>query len=135
MKLIHFLCTLSFLAGRKWQHYLDLSAPHTGPRWVVTALVILFYCLRVYLINGVFSAHCSWSTDPVLVAAATIAVVTGRCIRSLKQCQLSARSPKNPDVWLRTLFLLRLVHRHLRAGNLRAQPADRLLVAAERPGD
>jgi hypothetical protein len=40
------------LAARKWQHYLDLSAPHTGPRWVVSALVVFIYCLRVYLING-----------------------------------------------------------------------------------
>ena len=39
--------------ARKWQHYLDLSAPHTGPRWVVTGLVIFIYCLRVYLINGI----------------------------------------------------------------------------------
>merc|ERR1719198_1139778 len=38
--------------SRKWQHYLDLSAPHVGPRWGVSALVILIYCLRVYLING-----------------------------------------------------------------------------------
>lgn len=38
--------------GRKWQHYLDLSAPHTGPRWILTAVIMLIYCLRVYLING-----------------------------------------------------------------------------------
>ena len=39
-------------AARKWQHYLDLSAPHTGPRWILTLFVVLIYCLRVYLING-----------------------------------------------------------------------------------
>jgi hypothetical protein len=37
---------------RKWQHWLDLSAPHTGPRWVLSVVVMLIYCLRVYLING-----------------------------------------------------------------------------------
>ena len=40
------------LAGRKWQHWLDLSAPHVAPRWALSALVVLIYCLRVYLING-----------------------------------------------------------------------------------
>jgi len=40
------------MIGRKWQHYLDQSAPHVGPRWGLTALVMLIYCLRVYLING-----------------------------------------------------------------------------------
>ncbi len=39
--------------GRKWQHYLDLSAPHTAPRWCLSFVVMLIYCLRVYLINGV----------------------------------------------------------------------------------
>ena len=38
--------------ARKWQHWLDLSAPHTAPRWMLTAVVVLIYCLRVYLING-----------------------------------------------------------------------------------
>ena len=38
--------------ARKWQHYLDISAPHTAPRWMLTGLVVLIYCLRVYLING-----------------------------------------------------------------------------------
>jgi len=37
---------------RKWQHMLDISAPHTGPRWMVSVAVVLIYCLRVYLING-----------------------------------------------------------------------------------
>jgi hypothetical protein len=37
---------------RKWQHYLDLSAPHIVPRWLLSGLVMLVYCLRVYLING-----------------------------------------------------------------------------------
>jgi len=43
---------LQHMLARKWQHYLDLSAPHTVPRWLLTALVVLIYCLRVYLING-----------------------------------------------------------------------------------
>ena len=38
--------------GRKWQHYLDLSAPHTTQRWVFSTVIMLIYCLRVYLING-----------------------------------------------------------------------------------
>ena len=46
--------------ARKWQHYLDLSAPHTGPRWALSAAIILIYCIRVYLIEGAPSvrAHC-----------------------------------------------------------------------------
>ena len=47
------LCAARRVASaRKWQHYLDLSAPHVGPRWGVSALVVFIYCLRVYLING-----------------------------------------------------------------------------------
>ena len=38
--------------GRKWQHWLDLSAPHVTGRWALSAVVILIYCIRVYLING-----------------------------------------------------------------------------------
>ena len=38
--------------GRKWQHWLDISAPHTGPRWAVSAVIMVLYCVRVYLING-----------------------------------------------------------------------------------
>uniref|UniRef100_A0A7S0ITX5 Protein RER1 n=1 Tax=Calcidiscus leptoporus TaxID=127549 RepID=A0A7S0ITX5_9EUKA len=38
--------------GRKWQHWLDLSAPHTGARWALSAFIVLIYCIRVYLING-----------------------------------------------------------------------------------
>jgi hypothetical protein len=38
--------------GRKWQHWMDLSAPHTVPRWCLTAMFVLIYVLRVYLING-----------------------------------------------------------------------------------
>jgi len=38
--------------GRKWQHYLDLSAPHTTQRWLFSAVIMLIYCVRVYLING-----------------------------------------------------------------------------------
>jgi len=40
------------MIGRKWQHYLDLSAPHVMPRWGLSAFVVMIYCLRVYLING-----------------------------------------------------------------------------------
>lgn len=43
---------LQSLMARKWQHYLDISAPHTVPRWLLTVAVVLIYCLRVYLING-----------------------------------------------------------------------------------
>ena len=38
--------------GRKWQHMLDISAPHTAARWGVSALVMITYAIRVYLING-----------------------------------------------------------------------------------
>jgi len=38
--------------GRKWQHILDVSAPHTGGRWALSSVVILIYCIRVYLLNG-----------------------------------------------------------------------------------
>ena len=38
--------------GRKWQHMLDMSAPHTAARWGVSALVMITYAIRVYLING-----------------------------------------------------------------------------------
>uniref|UniRef100_A0A7S0LBM4 Protein RER1 n=1 Tax=Coccolithus braarudii TaxID=221442 RepID=A0A7S0LBM4_9EUKA len=37
---------------RKWQHWLDVSAPHTGARWGLSAFIVLIYCIRVYLING-----------------------------------------------------------------------------------
>ncbi|KAL1499148.1 hypothetical protein AB1Y20_013659 [Prymnesium parvum] len=43
---------LQHAMSRKWQHYLDISAPHTGPRWAVSVIIMLVYCLRVYLING-----------------------------------------------------------------------------------
>ena len=42
--------------ARKWQHMLDMSAPHTAARWGVSALVMLTYALRVYLINGAAAA-------------------------------------------------------------------------------
>ena len=38
--------------GRKWQHWLDLSAPHTAARWAISVVIMLIYCIRVYLING-----------------------------------------------------------------------------------
>ncbi len=38
--------------GRKWQHWLDVSAPHVGPRWALASFIMLIYCVRVYLING-----------------------------------------------------------------------------------
>merc|ERR1719198_1074197 len=43
---------LQAMLGRKWQHYLDLSAPHVLPRWALSSVIMLIYCLRVYLING-----------------------------------------------------------------------------------
>jgi hypothetical protein len=43
------------LMARKWQHYLDLSAPHIAPRWCLSASIMLIYSLRVYLINGAHS--------------------------------------------------------------------------------
>lgn len=38
--------------ARKWQHLMDLSAPHTTPRWALSTVIILLYCVRVYLVNG-----------------------------------------------------------------------------------
>ena len=38
--------------ARKWQHILDVSAPHTAARWGISAVVMIMYAIRVYLING-----------------------------------------------------------------------------------
>jgi hypothetical protein len=38
--------------SRKWQNWLDRSAPHTTARWAFAAVIMLLYCVRVYLING-----------------------------------------------------------------------------------
>ena len=38
--------------ARKWQHLLDMSAPHTAARWGISALVMITYGIRIYLING-----------------------------------------------------------------------------------
>lgn len=38
--------------ARKWQHLLDVSAPHTGARWGISAVVMVLYAIRIYLING-----------------------------------------------------------------------------------
>eukprot|EP00908_Phaeocystis_cordata_P019308 Transcript_30817.p1 GENE.Transcript_30817~~Transcript_30817.p1 ORF type:complete len:197 (+),score=89.49 Transcript_30817:163-753(+) len=38
--------------ARKWQHMLDMSAPHTAARWGISALVMITYAIRIYLING-----------------------------------------------------------------------------------
>jgi len=38
--------------SRKWQTWMDKAAPHTTPRWATTAIIVLLYCIRVYLING-----------------------------------------------------------------------------------
>ena len=66
--------------GRKWQHYLDLSAPHTGPRWILTLFVVLIYCLRVYLINGVWSINAAAddTAEPIdrLLAPSACALVS-----------------------------------------------------------
>jgi len=43
---------LQGVVGRKWQHWLDLSAPHTAARWAMSVVIMLIYCIRVYLING-----------------------------------------------------------------------------------
>jgi hypothetical protein len=39
---------------RKVQQFLDQSVPHTGPRWGAFAVVVLFYLLRVYLLQGFY---------------------------------------------------------------------------------
>lgn len=38
--------------SRKWQTWMDKAAPHTTPRWLATAFIMLVYCIRVYFING-----------------------------------------------------------------------------------
>jgi len=38
--------------ARKWQHMLDVSAPHTAARWGISAVVMVLYAIRIYLING-----------------------------------------------------------------------------------
>ena len=32
--------------SRKWQHWLDMSAPHTGMRWAVASLIMLLRLLH-----------------------------------------------------------------------------------------
>ena len=39
---------------RRVQQFLDQSVPHTGPRWGAFAVVVLFYLLRVYLLQGFY---------------------------------------------------------------------------------
>ena len=68
--------------GRKWQHMLDMSAPHTAARWGVSALVMITYAIRVYLINGATAARsatslslrlgCRRKTGPAHTAAAPL---------------------------------------------------------------
>lgn len=38
--------------ARKWQYILDKSSPHVVYRWVMFAVVLSLYILRVYLVNG-----------------------------------------------------------------------------------
>ena len=39
---------------RRVQSWLDQSVPHTGPRWGAFGVVVLFYILRVYLLQGFY---------------------------------------------------------------------------------
>jgi hypothetical protein len=39
---------------RRVQQFLDQSVPHTGPRWGAFAVVVLFYIVRVYLLQGFY---------------------------------------------------------------------------------
>ena len=38
--------------SRKWQYVLDKLSPQLTLRWVIFGVSILFYFLRVYLVNG-----------------------------------------------------------------------------------
>ena len=38
--------------SRKWQVWMDKAAPHSISWWVSTGVIMLLYCIRVYLING-----------------------------------------------------------------------------------
>ena len=51
--------------ARKWQHMLDLSAPHTAARWGVSALIMITYAIRVYLINGAYVAGLGTLSAPM----------------------------------------------------------------------
>ena len=43
---------MQHVVGRKWQHWLDISAPHITGRWALAAVIMLIYSIRVYFING-----------------------------------------------------------------------------------
>ncbi|RUS80291.1 hypothetical protein EGW08_011929, partial [Elysia chlorotica] len=38
--------------SNRHQYYLDKITPHLIPRWVASALLVLFYCVRVYFLKG-----------------------------------------------------------------------------------
>ena len=94
--------------GRKWQHWLDVSAPHVGPRWALASFIMLIYCVRVYLING-----------------ARRSPACGARLRRTPPAPPTCAPPADE----------RLVHHNLRPWHLRAEPADWLSVAATRSRD
>ncbi|XP_012943094.1 protein RER1 [Aplysia californica] len=38
--------------SNRHQYYLDKATPHLTVRWVVSVLLVLFYCIRVYFLQG-----------------------------------------------------------------------------------
>jgi hypothetical protein len=40
--------------AQKWQYILDKLSPQIAVRWVMMAVAVSLYCLRVYLLNGWF---------------------------------------------------------------------------------
>lgn len=37
-----------------YQHYLDRTTPHTGPRWITTVTLLVLFMLRVITVQGFF---------------------------------------------------------------------------------
>jgi hypothetical protein len=48
------LATAFSQANQRLQRLLDKSTPHSGPRWAVWGVLLLLYCVRVYLLAGFY---------------------------------------------------------------------------------
>ena len=91
--------------ARKWQHLLDVSAPHTGARWGISAVVMVLYAIRIYLINGGLGA--TPKRIALLARRARFAVLTGShvaVIRAARPASSRATCPTpsvtpSPSCW------------------------------------
>ena len=132
--------------ARKWQHMLDMSAPHTAARWGISALVMITYAIRIYLINGAMRSqaaaeHSGSDRLPgarerrAVAPAAPPQRASGGMPSRPEHATFSRRrrrvSPRAHGCACGPVD--RLVHHHLRAGHLRAEPVDRVPVAPGRP--